>query len=343
MRTTRWSSPPGRLAWLALSGLALMALVLAAGAWVGLHGGLLGGGPQQLLEACLLMSHQVASGLWSWTIESPLRAVVLAFLVGSLLWALSRLALSLFAGWRVGRRAARYQAGRFPVVDRALESTPEIEPGRIRILLSAAPEGFTLGLIRPKICLSEGLLRSLTEPELEAVLRHENAHARARDPLWLAVVRFLSDFLWFLPISRILAGAFSELAEEGADGAAVSAGSDSLELASAIVKTAGGGSGGPRLAPALGGLALVERRVERLLGRQQSVPSRVPWGPGLASTLMIAVVLGVLIGPPTSTMAGRPDDPMVAMRAMMSGMMGNCVQPMNPATCSDRLMRASER
>lgn len=313
-----------RLAWLALSGLGVIAFVLGAGAWVALRAENWGRGPQRLVDACLLFSQSVAEGVWSWTTTNPLTALVLAFLAASMLWALVRLSLSLLASWRVGIQLTVYEAGRFPRLDQALRLCPEIEPARIRVIRSITPEAFTIGLVRPKVCLSVGLLQSMTETEISGVLRHEHGHVAARDPIRLAAVRLLSDFLWFLPIARTLAEAFSGLAEFRADDAAVLAGSDSLELASAIVKTAGGASSGPRLAPALGSLALVEQRVIRLLGRERTIRVAIPWGPALASGLMIVTLVAFLIAPAFGTGRAPDSDPMVAMHSMMSKMMADC-------------------
>lgn len=348
------SDRSGRLAWLALSGLVAIAVVLGAGMWVALRAEDPGAIPQRLINACLLISQSVAERFWAWTIAHPLTALVLVFLVGSMAWAVLRLGLSLLAEWRLGRRVSRYEAGQFPVLDRALGLAPEVRPARIWIFRAMTREAFTIGMIRPKVCLSTGLLQSMTEAEIEAVLRHEHAHLTALDPLRLAAVRLLSDFLWFLPITRLLTEAFSGLAELRADERAVAAGSDALELATAIVKTARGAFLGPRLAPALGGLALVEQRVTRLLGRERKIPPRVPWAPSVASGVMVMAFVGLLVGPAFATSGATSRDPMVGMRSMMSRMMPDCARemadgpdhsmhlsarPMNPNRCGDFAIR----
>jgi len=317
MRALSLSDRPGRLAWLALSGLGIMASVLAGSAWIAVWGAELGATPQRLVDACLLLAQSLAEGFWSWTAAHPLAALVLAFLAASMAWALIRLGVSLLAGWRLRRRLSMCEPGQFPLLDRALRLAPEVEPAQVRIFYSMTPDAFTIGLIRPKICLSAGLLRSLKEPEIQAVLRHEHAHVVARDPIRLAVVRFLSDFLWFLPIARTLAGAFTGLAELRADQVAVAAGSDSLELASAIVKTAKGSIAELRLAPALGGLPWMERRVMQLLGRERAISLRIPWGRGLASALIIMAFPALVVGPALGTESARELDPMAAMHSLM--------------------------
>jgi hypothetical protein len=57
---------------------------------------------------------------------------------------------------------------------------------------------FCLGLVSPRIYVSEGLLQLLDAHELAAVLHHEAAHLRRRDPLRL----FLSELLGYLSHPR---------------------------------------------------------------------------------------------------------------------------------------------
>ena len=45
------------------------------------------------------------------------------------------------------------------------------------------PLVFTQGFLNPMVWLSTGLMRMLTDDELEAVLQHEAHHLKARDPL----------------------------------------------------------------------------------------------------------------------------------------------------------------
>ncbi|MGH7268276.1 MAG: M56 family metallopeptidase [Candidatus Rokuibacteriota bacterium] len=266
MRFVTPRSGSGYIGALALTGLGVMAAlllgaaVLALGTETGRTAGV------RLVEACLLVSERVATRLALDVQPSPLTVLALAFVGGSLGWALVRLAGSLRGGRRVSRRVTAYERGSVPGVDRALRLTPEIPPTRVRVIHALRPEAFTIGLLGPTLCLSSGLVDQMTETELQAVLRHEWAHAEARDPLRLAAVRLLSDFLWFLPVAPALARLFAVDAELRADATAVAAGTDPVELASVIVKTARVGALSPRLAPALVGLALVERRVTRLLG-----------------------------------------------------------------------------
>ncbi|MGH2650744.1 MAG: hypothetical protein ACRDHK_05975, partial [Actinomycetota bacterium] len=74
------------------------------------------------------------------------------------------------------------------------------------------------------------------------------------------------------------------------------------------------------------GLGLVERRVARLLREDRTVGTPVPWGRGVASGLMVAAVLALLVGPAAASrpaFSSAPDEPTARMHWMMSqGLMG---------------------
>lgn len=309
---------PARVAWLALAGLAMVAVVLAGAAWMALPAGTWAGASDRLVRACLLASESAVRGFWAWAVGHPWTAVTLGTLAGSLAWALLRLGVSLVQGWRTTGRVAAYEPGEFRVLDAALPQASGVDPARVRVLRTGRPAAFTAGFVRPRIYVSAGLLEMLTEGELQSVLRHEQAHADAGDPLRLAAVRFLSDFLWFVPVARPLADAFAHHAEFRADDVAVAVGSDAVDLAAAVVKTARGVAVTPRLAPALGGFALVERRVMRLLGRDHAARPQATWGRAVASGLIVAGVLAALLGPAGSSGAGGWPDP--SRGPMTSGM-----------------------
>lgn len=310
---------PGRLAWLALAGLAAVAAALTGAAWVALRTDAHVDGVEQLARVCLLASESVARGLWGWASSHPWTAVALGGLAGSLAWAQLRLGASLVSGWRMNGRLIPSTAGRLPALEWALRGAPDVDPARVGVLRSATPTAFTAGLVRPRIYLSAGLVETLTRGELRSVIRHEQAHAAAWDPVRLAAARFLSDFLWFLPVARNLTDAFANQAEFRADDAAVAVGSDSIALAAAIVKVARGAVVPPRLAPALGGFALVERRVTRLLGRDHVVRADAPWGRTAASAVIVLGMLALLLGP--TALSGAAASPARPWTAMPEGLM----------------------
>ncbi|MBB5781826.1 Zn-dependent protease with chaperone function [Nonomuraea jabiensis] len=80
---------------------------------------------------------------------------------------------------------------------------------------------FCAGMLRPRVYVSAGLVDKLSDDELRAVLCHEAAHARRRDPLRRVLLDAATDVLFFLPLLRWAARVQKERAELSADRAAI--------------------------------------------------------------------------------------------------------------------------
>ncbi len=83
--------------------------------------------------------------------------------------------------------------------------------GRMVLVDAADSFSFVYGVMTPRVVVSRGLLERATGEELRAVLEHEGYHVRNLDPLKAAIVRVLSEALFFLPAldsprARYLAG-----------------------------------------------------------------------------------------------------------------------------------------
>ncbi|MEK8130788.1 M56 family metallopeptidase [Paenibacillus filicis] len=68
------------------------------------------------------------------------------------------------------------------------------------VIAAKQPFALTLGLFRPRIVLSSGLLELLDPSEIEAVYYHERSHRRHRDPLKTFVLLVVSKVMWYVPI-----------------------------------------------------------------------------------------------------------------------------------------------
>jgi Zn-dependent protease with chaperone function len=147
------------------------------------------------------------------------------------------------------------------------------ETSRVRVVEGLPTPAFTAGLLSPRIYVARSLAERLSGDELEAVLAHEAAHLKRRDPLRLSVLRFLSCMLFWLPAVRRLTEDMADEAEIRADDHASR--DRPLALASAILTLAQWTRPVPT-APAAVGFDdrqdLLERRVRRLAG--QDVPPR---------------------------------------------------------------------
>lgn len=73
---------------------------------------------------------------------------------------------------------------------------------KIDIVKNKRKFSFCYGMLSPRICLSTGLIRSLTKKELYAVLLHEKYHLKSYDPLKIILARAAAYMFFFIPILR---------------------------------------------------------------------------------------------------------------------------------------------
>jgi len=163
---------------------------------------------------------------------------------------------------------------------------------RLIVTDSDSPGAFLLGIRKPRIVLTTGLIRKLSAAERRAVVRHEIAHARAGD-LARRLVLGLMMSTQFPPTRRRLIHHWSQAAEERADDT-VAASGKGLDLASALVRILRDGA--PERATdahAIGAnSADVARRVQRLADRPaEPLPSNWPESTLIAVLGLIALGL----------------------------------------------------
>lgn len=175
----------------------------------------------------------------------------------------------------------------------------------IRVLPLDQPLAFTVGLLRPRIYIADGLLALLSEDEALAVFCHELAHVRRRDNLWNWAVRLLRDMAWFLPFSHAGWRSMVHSQDEACDALAVQFTGDPLSLARALVKVAGAwhGSAGPSLlvaSPFALARADVRSRVEQMISlsdRGGEAPAYALAGAyALGAALLVLAILPALLG-----------------------------------------------
>ena len=186
----------------------------------------------------------------------------------------------------------------------------------VRAARTAFAEGhgpaLTVGLLHPTVMVSSELRSMLDPGELRAVMAHEEAHVRHRDPLRLWLVQLLTDLQWPFSRPRLRQRSWQraiELARD--DEAARQPDVDAADLASALVKTASLAHRPTRTGAALADdVTLLELRVRRLLSPEARNPeirrrsSLAPLAFGLA---IAAFVFGVAASPPyVAILAGSP-------------------------------------
>lgn len=188
-----------------------------------------------------------------------------------------------------------------------------IAPNRLRIAAGLPTPAFTVGWLRPQIYVARGIADLLSPAELAAVLAHEAAHARRRDPLRLSLLRFLTCTLFWLPALRRLAEDVGDEAEIQADDAA--AAGQPLALASAILSLARWvveGGRDARVLPATVGIhrdGLLDRRIRRLLGEATAPGSRLTRRSlaAAAAALLLVVTSGAVVAHPLPEHTAPPE------------------------------------
>jgi Zn-dependent protease with chaperone function len=219
---------------------------------------------------------------------APVHGVFHLLFLGGVSYALADRWIAL----RAQRSVLNQLAVRVPAEGSALflaARAARVDPALLSVVEGLPSPAFTTGWLRPKIYLSSCLPERLSGPELEAVIAHEAAHVRNRDPLRLSVLRFLACTLFWLPAVRQLTEDLADEAEVRADDAA--ARDRPLALATALVQLAQW----LRPVPVThGGVGfderdLLERRVRRLTGEAVAPRSRITRGSLLAAVLLLAL------------------------------------------------------
>ncbi len=146
---------------------------------------------------------------------------------------------------------------------------------------------FCYGLLRPRICISTGLLALLEPSELRALLIHERHHLRRRDPLRKLVSRAFARALAIFPIAGELAYRHRVAQEIAADRAAVQECGTPTPLAAALVKLLTAPPAISHMTSVVGALSVTEARIAWLLYGRQAF-ARSAWTRLAASVLVIA-------------------------------------------------------
>lgn len=185
-----------------------------------------------------------------------------------------------------------------------LAAAAGLDPMRLRIVDDLPNPAFTVGLDAPRVYVARELLSHLSEQEVIAVLAHEAAHLRRRDPLRVAAFRFLACMLFWIPALRRLSDDMADEVEILADDAASRG--QPLVLASAILRLAGWRH---ETIPAIVGFQrrdLLERRIRRLAGEDAPVGSHLTRRSLAGAALALALVMssGAFVAAPVPSPAG---------------------------------------
>lgn len=95
---------------------------------------------------------------------------------------------------------------------------------------------FCFGFIKPKVCISSGFVKKLSNKELKAVLLHEQHHLFSNEPVRIFIVKSITKILFFLPGLKSFSKQYLIFSELAADQWATNNFKDKIPLASALYK-----------------------------------------------------------------------------------------------------------
>jgi hypothetical protein len=177
----------------------------------------------------------------------------------------------------------------------------------VRAVLSALPSrrrrglACTVGLLRPRVVVDPEVAAALDEAELRAVVEHERAHARHRDPLRIWLAQIVTDLQWPLPAAAARWRAWRRELELRRDDDARAAGVHGTDLASAIVKVARFSRGRGAIGAAFVDGPELESRIARLLDPADRSPAGATLQRGkplFAVSIALALAAGRAFGEP---------------------------------------------
>ena len=159
--------------------------------------------------------------------------------------------------------------------------------GRVDLVDADGAFSFTYGMSQPRVAVSRGLIDSVSDEELTAVLDHERYHVSNYDPLKVVLARSLPDSLFFLPALSELRSRYVAARELAADRRAMRR-AGPAPLAGALYKVI---AGPPDVdlgaAAAIGGDEALDARVTQL--ESGTEPPMAP----ISRARMVASVGGV--------------------------------------------------
>ncbi len=136
------------------------------------------------------------------------------------------------AAWtRVARRTGLWMAAARPL------AVPGVDLPAYCVDV-AQPTMALIGILRPRLLITRGLLDALTPEELAAAAAHEIGHCRARDNLKRLAMCAAPDLIGWSPAARAIERAWAAAAEHRADSAASTNPRLRIALASALLKIA---------------------------------------------------------------------------------------------------------
>ena len=230
-------------------------------------------------------------------------ALLAALLVGAV-----AAATLLAAGVELARQLARLHRvqrdlRRLPRLAGSVPVASSFLPYRLLVIDAEQPHCFTIGLLRPVVVASSGLVRTLTTDELHAALCHEAVHARRHDPLRILAASIATAAVFFAPVLKDLERGARVAEELEADRLAAER-CGAAPLLSALRGLIRSGSPGRAPLSSMAGSTALSERIAALEGLAPRLAlGRVRLATTLASALLL---VGLGLSVPTNVASPRP-------------------------------------
>ncbi|WP_052339911.1 M56 family metallopeptidase [Gorillibacterium massiliense] len=225
-------------------------------------------------------------------IGMPVRMNLMIFLVGSTLM------ISLGAVIREIAASLRWRKLELRLGDeerkRLLCTEHGLSPMDLTVIDHNEPVAMTIGVLRPRIVLSTGLISTLSSVELRAVIAHEKFHLMKKHPLAMLLLSLLALTFWYIPIYKWVMDKYKVLIELMADRHAVQTTGSAAGLGGALLVLIKRGQGTPS---ALGNVSFagtaLNLRLKQLMDPQFKPAFRPPV---VASCISVVIFTFVVFG-----------------------------------------------
>jgi hypothetical protein len=222
-------------------------------------------------------------------------------IIGTTLVGLATMYLTIRFGFEIGARIRRHRR----VLQAALANGRVVWNHDVQTAIVVVPDStaqaMTIGLVQPKVIVTDRLLRDLNRSEVASVLRHEQAHARSRDPLWSLLLESVGATLsWAVGLRTVVNTAFS-LREIIADAVATANYTQARGLSGALYKLATATN--PELVPAFSPNG---DRITKLLNTKWELPVRWWSWRMIIAGVVVTAGLWFANGLPQATAAAQP-------------------------------------
>ena len=156
----------------------------------------------------------------------------------------------------------------------------------------------TIGLIRPRVVLSPQFAESVDADAVAAVLEHEHAHARHRDPLRIWLAQIATDLQWPRPSARSRLRLWRTALEIARDDEARQHGAHGADLAAGVLAAARFSV--HRTQPAAVALLIgdsnMQQRVARLLAPLHAADATPAGVRGRLMVICVGILIASVIG-----------------------------------------------